>query len=170
MVVDDRRMLLLSILYQLVRGLLGLTVVPARREATPPARSGVSRSWSDRRSTVLRSCIHRGPRGPDTGPTLSVGVPANSFTEWCAAMKARLLRARREPLMWTTGYSPSDMPITRCARCRSATPTWRWCSTRPTRHTPPSSGNSSQRHRGCHALSLTRVTDLPPDIHVTLQP
>jgi hypothetical protein len=30
--MDDRRMLLLSILYQLVRGLLGLTVVLARRD------------------------------------------------------------------------------------------------------------------------------------------
>jgi hypothetical protein len=37
MVVDDRRMLLLSILYQLVRGLLGLTVVLARRDLSKDA-------------------------------------------------------------------------------------------------------------------------------------
>jgi hypothetical protein len=36
-VVDDRRMLLLSILYQLVRCLLGLTVVLARRDLSKDA-------------------------------------------------------------------------------------------------------------------------------------
>jgi hypothetical protein len=53
--MDDRRMLLLSILYQLVRGLLGLTVVLARRDLSKDAELLVLRH----ENTVLRRQISR---------------------------------------------------------------------------------------------------------------
>jgi putative transposase len=55
MVVDDRRMLLLSILYQLVRGLLGLTVVLARRDLGKDAELLVLRH----ENSVLRRQVAR---------------------------------------------------------------------------------------------------------------
>jgi putative transposase len=63
MVVNDRRMLLLSILYQLVRGLLGLTVVLARRDLSKDAELLVLRH----ENTVLRrqvARVHYTPVGP----------------------------------------------------------------------------------------------------------
>jgi hypothetical protein len=53
--MDDRRMLLLSILYQLVRGLLGLTVVLARRDLSKDAELLILRH----ENTVLRRQISR---------------------------------------------------------------------------------------------------------------
>ena len=74
MVVDDRRMLLLSILYQLVHCLLGLTVVLARRDLSKdvpvPHRSGAD------------------SRGTRTRPRLAIrtAVDRQLIREWAAAM------------------------------------------------------------------------------------
>jgi hypothetical protein len=77
MVVDDRPMLLLSILYQLVRGLLGLTVVLARRDLSKDAELLVLRH----ENTVLRRQVAR----MHYTPTDRV---------WLAAL-SRLVRRRR---------------------------------------------------------------------------
>jgi hypothetical protein len=76
-VMDDRRMLLLSILYRLVRCLLGLTVVLVRRDLSKDAELLVLRH----ENTVLRRQISRARYTP-------------TDRVWLAAL-SRLLPRRR---------------------------------------------------------------------------
>ena len=89
MVVDDRRMLLLSIWYQLVRCLLGLTVVLVRRDLSKDAELLVLQH----ENTVLRRQVIRVHY-----------TPADRV--WLAAL-SRLVRRRR----WAAVFSVTPATI-----------------------------------------------------------
>jgi putative transposase len=107
--MDDRRMLLLSILYQLVRWLLGLTAVLVRRDLSKDAELLVLRH----ENTVLRRQISRVRYRPVDRAwlaALSRLVPRRRWAEVFPVMPATILTWHRKLVSRRWDYSARRRP------------------------------------------------------------
>src|SRR5918998_453153 len=107
--MDDRRMLLLSILYQLVRWLLGLTAVLVRRDLSKDAELLVLRH----ENTVLRRQISRVRYRPvDRAWLAAVSrlVPSRRWAEVFPVTPATILAWHRELVSRRWDYSARRRP------------------------------------------------------------